>query len=319
MAHILADRVKETTTTTGTGTLSLAGAATGFQAFSAVLANNDTTLYAIVGGTEWEVGLGTWTTGNNLARTTVLESSNADAAVSFSAGTKDVWITYTPKGEIPTLKLAAGAAAAGGAPLKITPGILLTTPEDGALEVDATNLYFTHDPANRGYVPVKHFIRCNATRTLPNDTNLNAIFNSPANGRLTLETGVYLFQTLIVVTAMSATSGNCLINLQGAGTATAGAWLWRYQGIDNTNVQASVDDDDSFPVTNATAGPSMVAAATGTAVRFFAEGSFKITVAGSFIPSIDLATAAAAIVSEGSYFVCERIGSDSVVSVGQWD
>lgn len=95
MAHIAADRVKETTTTTGTGDITLAGAAAGFQAFSAVMVNTDTTFYSIVHQTlaEWEVGLGTWNTGGTLTRTTVLESSNAGAAVNFSAGTKDVFIT----------------------------------------------------------------------------------------------------------------------------------------------------------------------------------------------------------------------------------
>lgn len=318
MAHILADRVKETTTTTGTGTLALAGAASGFRAFSAVLANNDTCLYAIVGGAEWEVGLGTWTTGNNLARTTVLASSNAGAAVNLSAGTKDVFITYSPDGEIPRLKLAAGQAAAGGAPLKITPGILLTTPEDGAFEVDATGLYFTTDPGNRGYIPVKHFIRCNATRTLPNDTNLNAIFNDPANGRLTLETGTYLFRMLAIITAMHATSGNALLNIRGAGTATIAAWLWKLSGLDGTTPSTIADDDAAYLTTEATAA-SMVAAQTGTALRVSAEGSFEVTAAGTLIPSIDLVNAAAAVVSIGSYFVCERFGTENVVSVGQWD
>ena len=95
MANIVADRIKETTTTTGTGTLALLGAVTGYRAFSAVCANNDTASYAVAtpGGAEWEVGTGTWTTGNNLARTTVLASSNAGALVSFSAGTKDVFLT----------------------------------------------------------------------------------------------------------------------------------------------------------------------------------------------------------------------------------
>ncbi len=95
MAHIAADRVRETTTTTGTGAITLLGAVTNFQAFSAVMVNADTTFYAIVhqSAAEWEIGLGTWNTGGTLSRTTVLESSNAGAAVNFSAGTKDVFIT----------------------------------------------------------------------------------------------------------------------------------------------------------------------------------------------------------------------------------
>ena len=96
MALVLADRVKETTTTTGTGTLTLAGAATGFQSFS-VIGNGNITYYAIssASGSEWEVGIGTYTSsGTTLARTTILTSSNSGSAVNLSAGTKDVFVTY---------------------------------------------------------------------------------------------------------------------------------------------------------------------------------------------------------------------------------
>lgn len=95
MALVVADRVKETTTTTGTGTITLAGAATGFQSFS-VIGNGNTTYYTIAGqtGSEWEVGIGTYTSsGTTLSRDTVLASSTG-SKVSFSAGTKDVFVTY---------------------------------------------------------------------------------------------------------------------------------------------------------------------------------------------------------------------------------
>ena len=94
MALVVKDRVQETSTTTGTGTFTLAGAVSGFQSFS-VIGNGNTTYYAIVGGTEWEVGLGTYTSsGTTLSRDTVLESSNGGTKVNFSAGTKNVFVTY---------------------------------------------------------------------------------------------------------------------------------------------------------------------------------------------------------------------------------
>ena len=95
MALVVKDRVKETTTTTGTGAITLAGAVAGFQSFSGVLSDSDTTYYAIVhrDTTEFEVGLGTHSS-STLTRTTVLESSNSGSAVSFTAGTKDIFITY---------------------------------------------------------------------------------------------------------------------------------------------------------------------------------------------------------------------------------
>jgi hypothetical protein len=93
MALVVNDRVKETSTTTGTGTLTLAGAVTGFETFSSAIGNTNTTYYSIVNENgEFEVGLGTVGAGT-LARTTILSSSNSDAAVNFSAGTKDVFCT----------------------------------------------------------------------------------------------------------------------------------------------------------------------------------------------------------------------------------
>ena len=97
MPLVLADRVKETTTTVGTGTVTLGGVATGFQSF-AVIGNGNTTYYTIAGqGTsEWEVGIGTYTaSGTTLSRDTVLASSaGAPNKTSFSSGTKDVFVTY---------------------------------------------------------------------------------------------------------------------------------------------------------------------------------------------------------------------------------
>jgi hypothetical protein len=94
MALVVKDRVQETSTTTGTGTFTLAGAVSGFQSFSAI-GDGNTTYYAIVLGSEWEVGLGTYTSsGTTLSRDTILESSNGGTAVNFSAGTKNVFVTY---------------------------------------------------------------------------------------------------------------------------------------------------------------------------------------------------------------------------------
>jgi len=96
MAFVLADRVKETTTTAGTGTVTLDGASTGYQSFAAI-GDANTTYYTIAGQTssEWEVGIGTYaSSGTTLARTAVISSSNSGSLVNFSAGTKDVFVTY---------------------------------------------------------------------------------------------------------------------------------------------------------------------------------------------------------------------------------
>jgi hypothetical protein len=91
---LTADRVKETTTTIGTGDITLAGAAPGFQAFSDAFPVGTRIMYAIVGTTEWETGEGTLTGATTISRDTVRDSSNANALVNFSAGTKDVFTTF---------------------------------------------------------------------------------------------------------------------------------------------------------------------------------------------------------------------------------
>jgi len=120
MALVLDDRVKETSTTTGTGTLDLSGAVSGFQTFVAGIGDGNTTYYAIVNRdeAEWEVGLGTVTDASTdtLARTTVISSSNSDSATNFSAGTKDVFCTL-PASKVANLdtndNLTIGSGSAG--------------------------------------------------------------------------------------------------------------------------------------------------------------------------------------------------------------
>jgi len=129
MALKLDDRVKETSTTTGTGTLDLSGAVSGFQTFVAGVGDGNTTYYAIVNRdeAEWETGLGTVTDASTdtLARTTVIASSNSDSAVNFSAGTKDVFVTL-PAGKTVSLDTNNSLTIGGG-----TDGVDYTLTFDG--------------------------------------------------------------------------------------------------------------------------------------------------------------------------------------------
>jgi hypothetical protein len=123
MALVLADRVRDTTTTTGTGTVTLSGTApTGYQNFSAV-GNGNTTYYTIAGGSEWEVGIGTYTaSGTTLSRDTVLASSaGGTTKVTFSAGTKDVFVTYPAERSV---NLSSSALTSGRVPYATTSGLL---------------------------------------------------------------------------------------------------------------------------------------------------------------------------------------------------
>jgi hypothetical protein len=144
MPFVLADRVRETTTTTGTVSVTLAGAVTGFQTFAAI-GNANTTYYTIAGqGTsEWEVGIGTYTaSGTTLSRDTVLASSASGAKVSFSAGTKDVFCDY-PAGRAviggmgyieneavitQSSTVNDGHNAISGGPVTIASGVTVTVP-----------------------------------------------------------------------------------------------------------------------------------------------------------------------------------------------
>jgi hypothetical protein len=114
MALVLADRVQETSTSTGTGAFTLDGAVTGYQTF-AVIGNGNTTYYTIAdqGGANWEVGIGTYTSsGTSLSRDTVLSSSNGGSLVTFTAGTKTVFVTY-PSSKSVNLNATGNVSALG--------------------------------------------------------------------------------------------------------------------------------------------------------------------------------------------------------------
>jgi len=118
MALVINDRVKVTSTTTGTGAIALGAAATGFETFAQGIGNNNTTYYCIFnqGTTQFEVGLGTLDgTSANLTRTTVISSSNSDAAVNFTSGTKDVFCTLPASKSVylDASGTPVGAASAG--------------------------------------------------------------------------------------------------------------------------------------------------------------------------------------------------------------
>ena len=113
MALVVNDRVKETTTTTGTGTVTLGGAVSGFDTFLAGIGNSNTTYYCIQLAAEFEVGLGTLAgDSSTLARTTVISSSNSDNAVNFSAGAKNVFCTL-PASKATVLDASGNLALAG--------------------------------------------------------------------------------------------------------------------------------------------------------------------------------------------------------------
>lgn len=173
MALVLADRVKDTTTTTGTGAVTLSNSApVGYRTFGAAVGDGNTTYYTIAGqGTsEWEVGLGTYTaTGTSLSRDVVLASSNANALVSFSAGTKDVFVTY-PAGKAIADGYGTLPVANGGTGVTTSTGtgsvVLSTSPS-------LTTPTFSKPVLNDGYTEEVFAITDGATVNLdPNNGSI---------------------------------------------------------------------------------------------------------------------------------------------------
>lgn len=202
------------------------------------------------------------------------------------------------------------------APIKFQVGTNLTTAEVGAVEMDANNIYGTTDAGNRGIVPLRHFIRQDSTRTFTSNTSEQAIFDETTNGRLTLEAGTYKFECAVTMSAMSATSGNAAFDILGAGTSTITGVFYSLRGIDGATATAATETGSYMVLAQTPA--SAVTAGIGTALQFSAEGTFETT-AGTIIPSMTLVTAAAAVIGIGSYCGFERMGSDTVTNVGQWD
>ena len=139
MALVLNDRVKETTTTTGTGALTLAGAVTGFETFAAGVGNSNTTYYAVTlpGSAEFEVGLGTLNSDSTtLTRTTVISSSNSDSAVNFSAGTKTIFCTLPASKSV--FLDASGNTSIGGTITATGTSVFTNLDISGDVDVDGT-------------------------------------------------------------------------------------------------------------------------------------------------------------------------------------
>jgi hypothetical protein len=191
MALVLADRVNETTTTTGTGLIALAGAVDGYQSF-AVIGDGNTTYYTIVHQTlnEWEVGIGTYTlSGTTLSRDTVLASSNGGSAVNFSAGTKFVFCDY-PAGKavyedaagkvsgiaIENSTIGAVTPAAGTfTSITTTSGTITTTPSTGNDIVNKTYVDTLVSSGITYHQPVKYEVPVTTG-------NLTATYNNGSSG-----------------------------------------------------------------------------------------------------------------------------------------
>jgi hypothetical protein len=257
MALVLDDRVQETTTTTGTGTLTLAGAVLGYQSFAAI-GNGNTTYYCITDGTNWETGLGTYTSsGTTLARTTVLESSNGGSLVNFSAGTKNVFVTY-PASEAVLLtgtqtltnKTIQGGAIASGT----------------AVTASGTSVAFTGIPSYVKRITIMFKSLSTTSTGVPT-------VQFGTGGTPTYTTSGYLGAGVNVTAAVASGGSNFSsgFNLQ-TGTFTAasvyhGSYIFTLLDSSTNTWTATGVIGRSDIVTTVTMGGSVALAATLTAIR----------------------------------------------------
>ena len=273
MALVVKDRVQETSTTTGTGTLTLGGAVLGFQTF-AVIGNANQTYYAISDPTtgDFEVGIGTYTaSGTTLSRTTVLESSNSNSLVNFAAGSKNVFCTYPAEravyldtaGSAVTL-LDIGTLGVGTANIStanITSGTVSTTPVNNT---DIVNKQYADAIASG--IHFHEAVAYATTAALPACTYNNgtsgvgATLTGDANGALTVDS--YTFTSpadngeRILIKNQANQAHNGVYTLSQAGNSSPGAPFILTRATDFDTAGAGVnqiDEGDFFLVTSGTA------------------------------------------------------------------
>jgi len=273
-------------------------------------------------GTVTSVG-GTGTVNGITLTGTVTSSGNLTLGGTLDLSSPPIIGGTAPNtGNFSTVNLSAGTTTV--APLDFATGTNLITPAAGAWEYDGTAFYATPIASNRAVNVIEHFVARTGTKTMTSNTLLQSIFdNTTGTGGLTsgaLTVGAstsYFFEMSINVSGMSSTSGNMGFSIVGAGTATFTSAAWHAFGLDSTNQQTAAAGGTSWRATVGATG-NIVTAAVGTAASAIVKGIFRINGAGTIIPSIQLTTASAAVIGVNTWFKCYPVGTDTVVSVGNW-
>ena len=320
----LTNLVRVTTATTGTGTLTLGSAVTGFLSVPTGLDGKSVTYEICEPGTSptaREIGRGVYSVASGtLTRATVLASTNGGSLVNLTSGASIVSLTLSDD-DIKNLwpvTVTHQAGTSSVAPETYTSGTNLTSAANGSVEYDGNVLMFTPSSTSRGAIPAQQFVALTADYTLTSTTSSQKIFNQPSNGSLTVTASTrYFFDMLLYLTTMSATSGNALINILGAGTATLTSALWTAFGGDTTTPLTPAATTGAL-VASSSSAASIVTAATGTGLYLAARGTFRVNTGGTLIPSLSLVTAAAAVVKADSYFNCWPASAAATTTMGAW-
>jgi hypothetical protein len=151
-------------------------------------------------------------------------------------------------------------------------------------------------------------LRQTTARNLADSVSSQKLFDVNTTGAIDLVPGTYEFECQFALSAMSATSGNCLFSILGAGTATCAKFLWQIFGAEGAGFNVQASKIGALYNTGASSA-SMVTANTGVVVEVLCRGTFECTVAGTIIPSVTLVTGGVTPqVEVGSQFTVDRIG-----------